>query len=195
MGKPAKTTKPARTAKPAKKAASPVVKKKPGIRHAHQGLKLREVTAAEKARFLECLADYPSIMDAAQRAEVDRRLMYREKAKDPDFAAAWKEARRQGIAVLENVAVRRAVVGHPEPVIYQGKIQVDENGEPVTVLRPSDTLLIFLMKAGDRKKYQDTSSVALTGEDGGPLEVRSWHDVMKTVAAGLVIEGESTRVE
>ena len=186
MGKPAK---------PAKRAPSSTEKKKPLVRRKRQGLGMPELTAVEKARFLECLAEYPSIMNAAQRASVDRHAMYREKARDPEFAIAWEEARRQGIAVLENVAVRRAVVGHPEPVVYQGKIQVDENGEPVTVLRPSDTLLIFLMKAGDRKKYQDTSSVALTGEDGGPLEVRSWHDVMKTVATGPVIEGESTRVE
>lgn len=175
-------------AKRVKTPTRDIVKKKPPARRGRTGTDIAEARAADKARFLECLAEYPSIMNAAQRAKVCRHAMYDHKAKDPAFAAAWEEARRQGIAVLENVAVRRAVVGHPEPVVFQGKIQVDEKGEPVTVLRPSDTLLIFLMKAGDRKKYQDTSSVALTGKDGGPLEVRSWHDVMQTVNAGPVID-------
>ncbi len=144
------------------------------------------VTPAEFKRFLRCLAEYPSILDATKRAKISRTAMYKERDRNPEFAAAWDVARRQGNDVLEQVAVQRATVGVPEPIIYQGKIQKYKNGKTVYVPRLSDILLIFLMKASDPARYRDVSTVELTGKNGGPIEVKTWVDVMALRAAPVI---------
>ncbi len=147
-----------------------------------------------KAQFLENLTQYPSVLDACNRAKAPRNVLYNLRRRDPEFAAAWDEARLIGNDVLERVAVMRATEGEDEPIVFGGKISTDKTtGKVITVKRKSDILLMFLMKSANPARYRESSTVELTGKNGGPVEVRSWADVMEAVAAP-VIDQEGRRV-
>ena len=59
------------------------------------------------------------------------------------------------------------------PIVYQGVIAKDKKGNPVTVKKYSDTLLIFLLKANNAKKFRDHHTHEHSGPDGGriPIEI------------------------
>ena len=116
-----------------------VIKKKAKVRQPNR----IPPAEASKRRFLKCLAEYPSVLDASKRAKVSRTTMYALRDRHPEFAAAWDEARLRGTDVLERIAVKRAMEGDDVPIIYQGKIQTDKAGTVVTVKRVSDILLMF----------------------------------------------------
>lgn len=72
--------------------------------------------------FLDALADTGIVSDAAEVAGISTSTAYALKAKDADFAAAWELAREDAADTLEREAIRRAVVGVEEPVVYQGQL-------------------------------------------------------------------------
>ena len=112
--------------------------------------------------FVEALCETGQVTKACKAAEISRRTAYYWRQTTAEFALAWDNALRVAVSALEDEARRRAQDGVDKPV-YQ-------NGEKVGVVREySDTLMIFLLKAADPKKYRERLS--LTGEDGGPLEV------------------------
>lgn len=81
-----------------------------------------EETDAWRAIFLRELAKWGVAVHAAKEAGVSIRTANRHRAKDPEFAEAWEEARGAIVATMEVVARQRALVGVRTPVIYQGKI-------------------------------------------------------------------------
>ncbi len=152
------------------------------------------VSDTVKAQFLDNLTQYPSVLDACNRAKAPRHALYKLRNRDPEFAAAWDEARLIGNDVLERVAVLRATEGEDEPIVFGGKISTDPTtGEVVTVKRKSDILLMFLMKSANPARYRDNATFELTGRDGGPIEVKTWTDVMAAVS-GPVIDQDGRRV-
>jgi hypothetical protein len=91
---------------------------------------------------------------------------------DPAYKAAFEAAHQIAIAVLEDEAIRRAVEGVEEPVVYKGEFsflpKVDENGvvildeegrpirgKPLTVRKYSDQLLQFLLRGAKPEKYRE----------------------------------------
>lgn len=66
---------------------------------------------------------------------------------DPNFAAAWREAREDAADALEREARRRAVEGVDEPIYYKGE-------EVGTVRRYSDRLLEYLLGATRPEKFR-----------------------------------------
>ena len=80
---------------------------------------------------------------------------------DPDYAAAFQEARQRSLDVIEQEIVRRGVKGYKEPIVYQGKITG-------YVRRFSDNLLMFRAKRLD-PAYRDTYPVGLAV--GGDVNV------------------------
>lgn len=72
--------------------------------------------------FLDALADTGIVTDAALAAGITTSAAYGLKAKDADFAAAWELAREDAADTFEREAIRRAVVGVQEPVVYQGQL-------------------------------------------------------------------------
>ncbi|MGC4396004.1 hypothetical protein [Hydrogenophaga sp. T2] len=179
----------------------------------------KDLQDAAMLLFLSALSDGATIGEAAHEAGVDRTTVYHWKERDADFARAWDEALEEGTERLEREAVRRAMVGVEEPVIYQGQLtpvwetnpdgtpklveveEVGDSGAPVkvrkpvqarnpdgslkylTVNRPSDTLMIFLLKARRPNTYRERGSLQLTGAGDKPLA--------PAVAAGgvLVVPG------
>lgn len=72
--------------------------------------------------------------------------------------------------MLDGEALRRAVHGVDEPLVSMGKLVRDAQGQPLTIKRYSDTLLIKLL-ATRHPKYKEARRVELTGPGGGPVQV------------------------
>ncbi len=123
--------------------------------------------------FLRCYAETGSVTRAAQAAKIHRSIHYRRLIEDPAYKAAFQAAHEIAIAVLEDEAIRRAVEGVEEPVIYKGMPtylpEREENGQPVydedgrlvmsekplVIRKYSDQLLQFLLRGAKPEKYRE----------------------------------------
>ena len=121
------------------------------VRVAPAAMARTKLTPQKIQKFLDNVALGLPIVDAAQQASTTHVTLYRRRLKDPKLAEQWDEAYKQGTAVLEQEAQRRAVVGYLEPVFYQGK-------QIAQVRKFSDILLIFLLKARD-PRFKDRVDV------------------------------------
>ena len=119
---------------------------------------------AKRAAFLDALARIGIVGAACQAADVTRTTVYRWRAADPAFRAAWDAALDDAADVLEREAVRRATLGVREPVYWRG----EKIGE---VTRYSDTLLLALLKARKPDTFRDRSTVQHEGSAASPVRV------------------------
>ena len=97
----------------------------------------RNATQPLKKAFLRQLRRLHYLQPAADATGVDRATVWRWRAHDPDFAAAYGTVLEQTTEDLEAAAVRRAT----------------------RRVEPSDTLLIFLLKARRPDVYRDRVDV------------------------------------
>lgn len=119
---------------------------------------MSKLTPKKQAQFLEVLAEGGTVKAAAFTVGITRQSLYQARDANPEFRAAWDAAIEDGTEVLEAEAFRRAVKGVERPIYSKGEI-VD------TVHEYSDTLLIFLLKSRDPKKYRDNLKITLVTED------------------------------
>ena len=89
-------------------------------------------------RFLWLFGQNLNVASSAAGAGVHRRTVYKERDKDPEFAAAWDDAKREAIERLEAAAFARAQ-------------------------NMSDLLLIFLLKAHRPEVYRENVQQLHTG--------------------------------
>jgi hypothetical protein len=123
-------------------------------------------TLRKREQFLAELALNEGDVSASCAATgVGRRSMYDWREDDKDFAAAWDDVVEASTEKLEREAYRRAHDGVEEPVFYQGEVCGH-------IMKKSDTLLMFTLKARKPEKYRDNSKVELGGSGGGPIVVR-----------------------
>jgi hypothetical protein len=106
-----------------------------------------KLTPARQVRFLKALAETGSVATSATVAGTSRTRVYELRKTDPAFAGAWEDAEEIAADRLEEEARRRAVKGVEEPLVSAGRLVRDENGQPITVTRYSDNLLLALLKA------------------------------------------------
>ncbi len=106
-----------------------------------------KLTKELQERFLEALADTGSVSTAAAVAGTSRTRVYELRRVDPTFANAWQEAEDIAADRLEDEARRRALEGVPELLVSAGKLVRDDEGQPITVRRYSDNLLLALLRA------------------------------------------------
>ena len=149
----------------------------------------KQVSNRNRVEFLELLRGDPrlgrlpmSVRAACDQLGVSRMTVRKWRQADPDFAAAYEDAMDDGVDVLEDAAVKRAVEGVPEPV-YQGGELVGHKQ------RYSDSLLELLLvgkRAGTYgKQAQQNTQVNVA------IEAPSDRDVAK--ALSLLIEEERHR--
>ena len=131
--------------------------------------KPRQWTAEVQKRFLTALAGRGIVADACRAADVSRQTAYVHRDKDEAFAQVWQDAVDDWADVLEAEADRRAL-GYDDPIVYQGKIQKDEDGKVATVKRYSDRMLELRLKGLRPERYSD--KFRLAGKDGGPVEIK-----------------------
>jgi hypothetical protein len=106
-----------------------------------------KLTRARQKQFLKTLAETGSVATSADLAETSRTRVYELRKSDPVFASAWEDAEEIAADRLEKEARRRAVTGVEEPLVSAGKLVRDDNGQPITIRRYSDNLLMALLKA------------------------------------------------
>jgi hypothetical protein len=118
------------------------------------------------AAFLRALAAVPNVSNAARAANVSRRMAYKHRESDPEFAAAWDEALETSVDELVGECYRRAVEGTEKPVFHKGKVCGH-------IREYSDTLAIFLLKCHRPKVYRERyeHSVEVPAIDPGVNEL------------------------
>lgn len=116
-------------------------------------------------RFLAVYEESCTITIAARAAGIGRRTVYREKARNPEFAARMAAAEEAAVSHLESVAYDRAV-DH------------------------SDTLLIFLLKANRPGKYRESMKVQHGGTVKHEIEEGLDAEIERFLAANDA-DGES----
>lgn len=110
--------------------------------------------------FLEALIEYGgNISEACSRSGMARSTVYKLESEDAQFKAAFREAQRHGLEVLEDEARRRAFSGTEKPIFHQGQ-------QCGAIKEYSDTLMIFLLKGGMPDKYRENWKVDNTSSDG-----------------------------
>jgi len=112
------------------------------------------ITRRRQLRFLAMLAKSGSVAGAAMDAHLDRGKLEQARDTDRAFAAEWKAAERAAAFRLEHEAWRRAIDGVPEPLISEGKIVRDDDGQPLSVRRYSDALLIELLRMARPRRLE-----------------------------------------
>jgi hypothetical protein len=151
--------------------------------------KKRKVSS-RRAAFLAAFAVTGQITAAAKAAKIERHVHYLWLETDPDYPALFEKARIEAVQALEDEAVRRATEGVFEPNLYQGQFVYPIKGyeldpetglpdrgkpifgkKPLGMMKKSDRLLEFLLRAGKPEKFRDRGTVELTGAGGGPIEI------------------------
>jgi hypothetical protein len=102
-----------------------------------------------KAKFIAMFAVSANVRLSCIAAGVARTTAYGWRKDDEAFKDAWREARAQACDILEAKAWERATR------------QID----------PSDTLLIFLLKAHRKRKFRENYNHEHTGARGGPIQI------------------------
>lgn len=110
-------------------------------------MKKLKLTKERQERFLQALANTGSVTAATAIVNTSRTRVYELRRTDTAFAAAWDEAEEIATDRLEDEARRRAIEGVAEPLVSAGKIVRGDDGQPITVRRYSDNLLLALLKA------------------------------------------------
>lgn len=142
----------------------------------------RRQTAHLKALFLESFAESGNVTIAARAAGVDRTAVYKWLEHSDEFQLAFRQAEIQAIDILEHAGWLRAVEGvTQEHGVYAQGMRVATE----TKIEYSDTLLIFLLKARDPKKYRDRVSI-----DYGDTPTDKLLEEARTL--GLIAAGDRT---
>ncbi len=124
---------------------------------------ISKVETTKKRRQDAFLAEYKlcaAISNAAKIALISRDLHYKWLKNDPDYAAAFEEAKTAATDALVAEARRRATQGVEESVYYQGEVVG-------TIRKYSDTLLIFLLKGALPEVYRERYEIS-----GGDKAIR-----------------------
>ena len=132
----------------------------------------RTFGARRRGRFLRALAATGNVSAAARAAGIARATAYAARGGDADFAVAWAAALEDAVDALELEARRRAMVGVDTPHYYGGKVAG-------RVIKYSDSLLMFLLRAHRPERYRE---VVDGGRDG---EAAAWPDARARLAARL----------
>lgn len=107
-----------------------------------------------KPAFLKAFRESANVRAACEAAKISRKHAYHTRETDRAFADLWDEAEADACDILELEARRRAVEGVKEPV-FGSLGRGMASGEIGTIVRYSNTLLMFLLRAHNPSKYGD----------------------------------------
>ena len=113
-------------------------------------------SSRQKMRFLAEFSRTGNVSWASELAGCSSRSIYNWLKADEAFAAAFREAEKAAVDVLEKAAWGRAVHGVPNRF---GEQQF------------SDVLLMFLLKSRDPKKYAQRTDLVLQNGEDGPFQI------------------------
>lgn len=123
-------------------------------------MKTLRITEERQQIFLAKLGEWGDVAVAADAAGTTRAGAEELRASDPDFAFGWKKAMQASADRLEQVARARALEGLIEPVLSNGKVVRDDNGQPIGVRRYSDAILLALLRAQYPEKFNEWKNLS-----------------------------------
>jgi hypothetical protein len=134
--------------------------------------------------FLAAIRVMPNITRAAKAAKINKSLHYAKVKSSPEYAAAFQQA-LLGCDALSDVAVTRATDGWEEPLVYQGRIALQEDPDTgkvvyVTVTKFDNQLLRFIL---ERRHPEYRERV----EESGAVDI---HVLMENLNAGRQRDAE-----
>lgn len=147
-------------------------------------IKKRKVSLTKTQRaFLAAYEEYGTVAGAARAVGCERTNHNHRWLSNPEYEAAFKEAKEASVQFLETEIRRRALEGDDEPVIYQGKrcYEMVRNlkgklvKKPLTIKRKSDNLGMFILKGERPEKYRDN----WRGEIDHKVEIRQDPDLAR----------------
>ncbi|SRR5713226_9681044 len=118
----------------------------------------RSIRHPQKRAFLRAYSELGRIGKAAEAIGMNRDMHYHW-LKDEAYAEAFKKAQLMAGNNAEDEVYRRAFDGRDKPLVYEGKISKDEDGNPVTVKEHSDLLAMFFLKGIFPEKYRDNAQI------------------------------------
>ena len=107
----------------------------------------RFINSKSQNKFLNNYCECCNIQRAAEKSGITRQTHYLW-LKEDRYRMAFAKAKEMAVDVLEDEAVRRAVLGDERDIYYKGK-------KVGTVKNYSDRLLALLLKANKPDKYKD----------------------------------------
>lgn len=134
-----------------------------------------EQRIAAQAMFLAAYEETANILAAAEKAEIDRTLVYYWQEHDEQFGFAFNIADKAANSRVEAEIRRRAMEGWEEPLVSAGK-------RLGTVRKYSDTLLIFYAKRR-MPEYRDKQQLDVTTTNTNTQDMKSLHDAIATALA------------
>ena len=153
-----------------------------------------KLTKELQERFLEALADTGSVSTAAAVAGTSRTRVYELRRVDPTFASAWQEAEEIATDRLEDEARRRALEGVPELLVSAGKLVRDDQGQPITVRRYSDNLLLALLRAHRPPRRERSVRFQLPALHSAADAASAMASLAAAVGVGEITPGEAAEL-
>jgi hypothetical protein len=153
-----------------------------------------KLTQARQKRFLEALSDTGSVTTAVAVAGTSRTRVYELRKADPAFATAWNESEEIAADRLEDEARRRAIEGVSEPLVSAGKLVRGDDGQPITVRRYSDHLLLALLKAHRPPRRERSVRFQLPALHSAGDAARAMASIAASVATGEITPGEAAEL-
>ncbi len=153
-----------------------------------------KLTPARQVRFLKALAETGSVATSAAVAGTSRTRVYELRKTDPAFASAWEDAEEIAADGLEKEARRRAIKGVEEPLVSSGKLVRDSEGQPITIRRYSDNLLLALMKAHRPPQRERSVPFQLPVLHSAADAAAAMISIAAAVAAGEITPGEAANL-
>lgn len=113
---------------------------------------LKRITPERWDKFVEAYRETGVMYQACEKVGISRRVVWDERARNPEFDAKMQEAKEDYTDTLERVTLARARDGWDEPVFHEGVICGYKR-------KYSDTLAIFHLKALRPEKYRDNINI------------------------------------
>lgn len=140
----------------------------------HVPIKNKRVDAELKVAMVNYLLDVPHVAQCREHFNVPAVSWYAMRNRCPLFKLLVEAARDLGMENLEDEAYRRAVQGVNKGVWHQGERVGDE-------LVYSDGLLSLLLKARRPERFTERTHTAISGKDGGPIEILDAKVTLNTI--------------
>lgn len=127
-------------------------------------------TASDQDTFLKILRATGNATKACRGSGLSRQVINEMKREDEHFSASYTDAMDEAADLLEAEAWRRAIDGVSQPLLKGGQIVLDPaTGQPMTVQRYSDPLLVMLLRGHRPAKFSLRGAATSSSIDAGAV--------------------------
>jgi len=143
----------------------------------------KKISPARLHLFIDALSKCANVAESCRLSNVSRTAVYKAKGDDLSFSMAWEGALEDACDGFEMELTNRAIDGQEIPIMSRGKQAVMADGSPAFAKKPSDRLILALLKKwrpnewGDSRKYTIEGNITHEVKDGGAMVSITLNDV------------------